>query len=46
MFKQGFDEVVTQVKHFNADVLVDSTKVDQERSLKDIIKQEFSVLPQ
>ena len=45
MFKYKFDEFVTQVKHYNVNVSIDFTKVDQEWSLKYIIKQESGVLP-
>ena len=39
MFEEGFDKAVVQVKHFNTNVLIDFTLVDQEKKLSEILRQ-------
>ena len=39
-YKQGFDEALTQVKHFANGSMVDLSRVDQERKLDEILVKE------
>ena len=38
-FKDGFDEAVAQIKHFNKEVSIDFSLVDREKRLNEIIGQ-------
>ena len=40
MFKEGFDESTAQVKYFNGNALVDFSKVDREKKLKETLGQQ------
>ena len=37
-FEEGFDEAITQIKHFNKEVLIDFTLVNQEKKLDEILR--------
>ena len=39
MFEEGFDEVIAQVKHFNTNVLVNFSSVNQEKKLSEMLGQ-------
>ena len=39
MYEEGFDETIAQVKHFNVNVLINFSMVDQEKKLNEILRQ-------
>ena len=41
-YEQGFDETLTQVKHFASGSLVDLSRVDREKKLEEILVKEAS----
>ena len=43
MFEEGFDEVVAQVKHFNANVSIDFNSVNKEKKLVEILEQQSPI---